>query len=945
MLDADSAPRKRGHPLWSESIERGKACLACRTRKLKCDGAKPACSACTKRRKHDISDDDNTFTDSSSTYDCVYELREPGEKVKRVSRKQIQTLENKIAELEARLAEWPSTAPPQLAGFPRPALPPAHQVSAGLSPVGYSSVASPGSSSVHSSTPSTSLMSAAEYKTPPVTLADFASSPSASLLATGYSPDLPPPTTVRRIVDLYLLSKHPCTSMFDATAIRTRLDNPPTHADYPHAALLHAMIALVVDLHGENVLQDHKLPGDVATANVSVAQWHATRAKAAADRGALSCDRFFDVVQAVVLLSIYSYRICRFQDIWHLTGIGARVAVALRLNKVPVYSSNYDWEYCAYTNVPIDVVRLPKSHREVTDRRMAFWWTYVGERFAAANTGWAMMIQDEDIGTLLPSASPAKSDAPDDWRHMHLASPEFFLSHPHHLIGGLQLFFKAAVLLGRAAMASRKLPRFNRGRDLPKTAEQARASPAFLALERNIGEYLRSTATFIATRQEDKYTPFIASMPHVARILAHEPLCGSSLSDVSLVLCTDAARRVLNNLGSKTTHAGVAAELLPFLTFCWTIAGRVLIRQVAVYKTKDMDTAANQMKQEVEVLLQRLRYFKNANTENAVAVLSSLMSNFSVLLPTGLQRSRSSVSAPWQQSPASSQASPPTGLPTPVSMPSPLPPQGRLPSEAATSQASSSSFGTMPPPPVPVNAAALLDLRPPCLPGSTNASLAVRVIESNGQHPSALANFPLPPTAPSSLAAARLHQQYEAHRVTSAPSSPRPGSSHATSTTTVSSSSSIYAERPFARGDGMLDPPVPSSSHLLTGSDYVLPAYDKLMGRGGDRPNPVNDGASRLTLPTPPHVVSHLPSTSPSASSQDRAPSSENFQGRSTFIAPSTTAAMASILASTEPSLSLDETKQRLAQLHAEDNVRRLDVAVGMGSGIGSLASLGLGRI
>ncbi|KAK4054135.1 hypothetical protein OIV83_001160 [Microbotryomycetes sp. JL201] len=925
MADADSPPRKRGHPLWSESIERGKACLPCRTRKLKCDGVRPACSACVKRRRHDTV---NVTADDPAGLDCVYEDREPGEKVRRVSRKQIQTLESRITELEAQLANWrPSLAPPPSASasaYPRPAMPPLHHVSAGVSPTAYSSVASPGSSSVHSSTPSTSLVS--EYKSPPV--ADFASF-GGSLLATGYSPDLPPPITVKRIVDLYMLSKHPCTSMFDPTALRTRLDNPPTHGDYPHAALLHAMIALVVDLHGEDVLLDHKLPDDMAP-GVSLAQWHATRAKTAADNGALSCDRFFDIVQAVVLLSIYSYRICRFQDIWHLTGIGARVAVALRLNKVPVYSPTYDWEYCAYTNVPIDVVRLPKSHREVTDRRMAFWWTYVGERFAAANTGWAMMIQDEDVGTLLPSASPARSDDPDDWRHMHLGSSEFFLSHPPHLVGGLQLFFKAAVLLGRAAMTSRKLPRFNQGRDLPKTAEQARATPAFLALERNIGEYLRSTAKFLANHSENKYTPFIASMPHVARILAHEPLCGSSLSDVSLVLCTDAARRILSNLGNKN-NAGVAAELLPFLTFCWTIAGRVLIRQVAVYKTKEMDQAANQMKQEVEVLLQRLRYFKNANTENAVAVLSSLMSNFSVLLPLGMQRTRQNSNGSYQQSPVSSQASPPTGLPTPVSMPSPLPTQGRIPPQANAQV--SSSLGTMPPPPKPSSVSSATDLRPPCLPVNLDpgASSPERFGPSAGPGLSALANFPLPPTAPSSLAAARRHQLYESQRISSAPASPRQGG--------PVSSSPFLAEPTWARTN-LLDSPVPSSSHLLTGSDYVLPDYNNLMNR--DRHNFVD---AHSNLPTPPHAVSQLPGTS-LVHAPASLPVHPHSPGQSSsFIAPSTTAAMASTIASTEPVLSLDETKQRLAQLHAEDNVRRLDVAVGMGSGIGSLASLGLGRI
>lgn len=102
-------------------------------------------------------------------------------------------------------------------------------------------------------------------------------------------------------------------------------------------------------------------------------------------------------------MSHYAHRICRFQDIWQLTGLGARVAVALRLNKLAPFSRNYKYEYCAYTNAPIQIVRIPRDVSDVTDRRMAFWWTFAAERFATANTGWAMVIQDGKLISLLTS--------------------------------------------------------------------------------------------------------------------------------------------------------------------------------------------------------------------------------------------------------------------------------------------------------------------------------------------------------------------------------------------------------------------------------------------------------------------------------------------------------------------------------------------------------------
>ncbi|KAK4054351.1 hypothetical protein OIO90_003584 [Microbotryomycetes sp. JL221] len=937
----DQDQRKRGYPNWTESIERGKACLQCRTKKLRCDGQRPMCSACIKRRRHTTVKQE----DQAQANECTYEDRDPNEKVRRVSRKQIQTLEDKIEALELELSRlgnssimnkvYPTPTRPSL---PPPQPPSNLGVSAGPSPSGSTSIQSPASTSMHSSTPSTSF--ASDHKSPsaydvkPVTS-------TATLLATGYSPNLPPPPTVKRIVDLYLTSKHPCTSMFDVSMMRARLSNQPTHPEYPHAALLHAMIALEVDLHGEQVLGDHPLPAAAESAGDSVAHWHAMQARTAADRGAHSCDRFFDIVQAVTLLSIYSYRICRFQDIWHLTGLGARIAVALRLNKVPVFSQDWKWEYCAYTNAPIDVVRLPRNVKEVTDRRMAFWWTYVGERFAAANTGWAMMIQDDDIGTLLPSATPDRPDAPDDWKHMLLSSPDFFLSHPPHLIGGLQLFFKATVLLGRASMHSRKLPRFNDGCNIANSSEQARSNPNFTTFERNLGEYIRSTAAFVAANSDNDYTPFVAAMPHIARILAHEPLCGSSLSDLSLVLCTDAARRVLASLGHKL-DAGVAAELLPFLTFCWTIAGRALIRQIAIYRAKDMEAGASQIKQEVDVLMQRLRLFKNPNTENGVTVLSGLLTNPAVLLPSDMVNARPMMpSSTMKPSPASSQASPPDSIPTPVSNASPLPQQAhKLGQDFSALQASVSISA------LPATSARMSPSRPPSSSNGRPLSKpsmhhhAPMQMYQQGADPYGsasrpdpyLANFPLGPTAPSSLAASRRWQQHDIFdtRASSAPTSPQQHDRGRMRRSPQYDIDSDLGHHP------LLDPPVPSSSHLLTDMEYAM------------QPSPgegQNYGSSHAsTLPTPPTPAHHLP-THPSLGPPPPMPirypvtSAQSFGGTTShsYVAPTTTAAMAAMTAAAGPVMSLEETKQRLAQLHAEENVRRLDVAVGMGSGIGTL--------
>lgn len=256
--------------------------------------------------------------------------------------------------------------------------------------------------------------------------------------------------TLRRIVKRYFESGTPCTTLFSFKLFFHRLARPGT-VEYPHAALLHAMVALMVESHGEEILEGQVLPLAENGKKANAAEWHAARARALADRGALTCDRFFDSLQAIILMSHYAYRICRFHDIWQLTGLGARIAVALRLNKMPAYSASYKYEYCTYTAAPIELVRIPRDVSDVSDRRTAFWWIYTAERFASAITSWAHFVQDEDITTYLPSASRVRPDEPDDWHSLSIQSNDFFHSHPSHLVHGLQLFFKATVLLGRAS--------------------------------------------------------------------------------------------------------------------------------------------------------------------------------------------------------------------------------------------------------------------------------------------------------------------------------------------------------------------------------------------------------------------------------------------------------------------------------------------------------------
>ncbi|KAI0291628.1 hypothetical protein B0F90DRAFT_1671458 [Multifurca ochricompacta] len=88
-MDSPTPPRAGS----SSTLQRGKACLNCRRRKMKCDGIRPVCGPCSRANRSE----DCEYTDGQS-------------------RTRTQILEDTIAQLEARIQELehPNSAPPSV---------------------------------------------------------------------------------------------------------------------------------------------------------------------------------------------------------------------------------------------------------------------------------------------------------------------------------------------------------------------------------------------------------------------------------------------------------------------------------------------------------------------------------------------------------------------------------------------------------------------------------------------------------------------------------------------------------------------------------------------------------------------------------------------------------------------------------------------------------------
>lgn len=240
------------------------------------------------------------FLRDEQQFPCEYEDLPPGTKKTRVSRKMVQTLEDKIAELEEEVRRLPP--PPAGPSFAMgvPVVPgsfasPDYEYNRATA----SSSGSPPGANGYTS-PSSSYSSSTSYvpdKSPPC-----AELP--PLIPSAHSPYLPSPLALKKIVVLYLNSGHPCTSLFSQKHFFHRLARPPGDVEYPHDALLHAMVALAVELHGESILDGQKIPQS-GPQKTEAAHWHAARARDLAHQGAITCDRFFDTLQASAFQSSF----------------------------------------------------------------------------------------------------------------------------------------------------------------------------------------------------------------------------------------------------------------------------------------------------------------------------------------------------------------------------------------------------------------------------------------------------------------------------------------------------------------------------------------------------------------------------------------------------------------------------------------------------------------
>lgn len=319
------------------ALQRGKACLRCRKRKMRCDGAKPSCSQCTKAKKGDA---------------CEYDDGK-GKTRTQLMRENIIRLEQRIHELEQS----------------------GHKTPAGESYQGRTS------SSHSSSSLAGSPVSTTHSAHSPLTSESASPPPSAwsnlPILSPGtpstigaefYFEEFQPPLELAQmLIDLFAPHRHQAGLDVHIPYLRESLTLP--YAQQRHPALMHAIYLWACFMSRPEPLSSHE-------------NHYLSQATEAIHASLRTSDRLVDCIQAMCMLATYFYSNGRVSEGTHYANAATALSIQCGLHR-PLTSTRSSW------GLGSTEPSLPPARSAIEDgeRTLTFWQVYNLDRC------WSVVLQ------------------------------------------------------------------------------------------------------------------------------------------------------------------------------------------------------------------------------------------------------------------------------------------------------------------------------------------------------------------------------------------------------------------------------------------------------------------------------------------------------------------------------------------------------------------------
>ncbi|GAA5923958.1 hypothetical protein JCM3775_005558 [Rhodotorula graminis] len=446
------------------------------------------------------------------------------------------------------------------------------------------------------------------------------------------NPRLPSPHLLERLLYIFFDTAHEAVDLVSRRRFMDAFALGPAHRDYPAQSLLHAMVATATDLAGDEVWDGEERYWGAQ----GPAEYHADFADVLIPLGFRTERNILQVAQAAVLFACFNLYHGRFSSAYIDTSVAVRICISLGLNHES-YSPR-DLPLSSFLSHRT-FLTPPRDEEEMMERATTWWFALTVETFSAAATGWACCIDERDITTLIPAASPCGDD-PTARDALYLHSPSFFSLNPPHLVRLVQINLKVTVLMNRVctfvhrttALANATPDRSALG---PSDFPKIRASPAFTKLESALENFGRKAPAQLVTLLEPE--AFLCpSLVATSVILLHERFCTSDDGDPSMVKCAEACRNIFQNMQVLNSASFHPRQIPPFLTFCWGVAGRTLIRELAIKHLRgvyDGDDVA-QLRSCVRSICARLEQTRTPLGPNMAAALLVMLDHPDICLPS-----------------------------------------------------------------------------------------------------------------------------------------------------------------------------------------------------------------------------------------------------------------------------------------------------------------------
>ncbi|KAI8992943.1 hypothetical protein BD414DRAFT_290709 [Trametes punicea] len=554
--------RKPTSPTGPAPLQRGKACLRCRKRKMRCDGVKPACAQCVRAKKGDA---------------CEYDDGK-GKTRTQIMREHIARLEARVRELEN-----PEQSAPSMTLFDPHALSPYYSESSSSS-----SYDSPGKFSYSASASPTpfplgeqdrhNMMSPLSVSPPEIdatvwdslnfavgrsdgaahTRYSHISQSLASAPAVGSFNNVEAPPLDHILLEIFIPHRHQCGLDIHVGRLRDSLNLPPEEQRHP--VLLNTIFLWACYLSRPGTLSQYE-------------QLYLSRTIAALGHAMQYTSKALDLIQACCMLSVYFLSNGRLLEGSYYSAAASTLAIQCGLHHIgsEAQSMTPDTWDASFDLPP------PKDNVERGERISTFWqvynldrcWSVVLRRpatlpdsdhpMASITTPWPQRIADYENGDLdAGSGSPTIRG--------------FFVQQGQS--PSLSGFSTAALRVKASALfegANRLSSSWS-----PRSLASSSFSDNFQAFEHSI---IRFTTTLLPLHQvggaipEDKYALIVIhSLAHAAMIRLHAPFMRDDA--VSRDKALHAARALIHV--TKLIADGDFEFLDPVIGPCWASAARVL---------------------------------------------------------------------------------------------------------------------------------------------------------------------------------------------------------------------------------------------------------------------------------------------------------------------------------------------------------------------------------